>query len=70
MCVCVCVCVCVCDGCRLKGCSSTVEVWQRILAVHSMVLPHQANEAVWLKFASLCRKSGRLRISEKILQRF
>jgi hypothetical protein len=37
-----------------------VEDWQRILQVHTLVLTPQEDLSAWLKFASLCRKSGRL----------
>ncbi|MCH87478.1 serine/threonine-protein kinase TOR-like, partial [Trifolium medium] len=35
-------------------------VWQAILAVRTLVLPPGEDIETWLKFASLCRKSGRL----------
>ncbi|XP_058826350.1 serine/threonine-protein kinase Tor [Topomyia yanbarensis] len=52
---------------RLLGGQRLVEDWQRILQVHSLVV-HPANDVrTWLKFASLCRKSGSLKLSEKTL---
>jgi FKBP12-rapamycin complex-associated protein len=38
---------------------ANVEVWQNILAVHSLVIPPADNVEGWLKFASLCRKTGK-----------
>ncbi|XP_055588723.1 serine/threonine-protein kinase Tor [Uranotaenia lowii] len=52
---------------RLLGGQRLVEDWQRILQIHSLVV-HPANDVrTWLKFASLCRKSGSLKLSEKTL---
>lgn len=36
-----------------------VQVWQALLAVRALVLPPTEDVETWLKFASLCRKSGR-----------
>lgn len=33
-----------------------VEVWQNILAVHSLVIPPREELDMWLKFIGLCRK--------------
>jgi FKBP12-rapamycin complex-associated protein len=52
---------------RLKGCQRNVEVWQRILRVRALVLSPQENTEMWIKFANLCRKSGRLSLSQKTL---
>ena len=52
---------------RLQGCQRVVDDWQRILMVRSMVVKPQEDERTWLKFASLCRKSGRLHLSHKTL---
>ena len=45
---------------RLQGCQPNVEEWHRILRVHSLVLTPQEDMKTWLKYASLCRKSGQL----------
>ncbi|CAA2983774.1 serine threonine- kinase TOR isoform X1 [Olea europaea subsp. europaea] len=45
---------------RIKGTKRNVEVWQALLAVRSLVLPPTQDAETWIKFASLCRKSGRL----------
>ncbi|KAK9166114.1 hypothetical protein Scep_001305 [Stephania cephalantha] len=37
-----------------------VKVWQALLAVRALVLPPTEDIDTWLKFASLCRKSGRI----------
>ena len=52
---------------RLQGCQPVVEDWQRILQVHSLVLTPHENQKTWLKYASLCRKSGQLVLFQKCL---
>ncbi|KAH9273837.1 hypothetical protein BASA83_003831 [Batrachochytrium salamandrivorans] len=51
----------------IKGCKRSVEVWQRILKVRALVVAPKDDAEIWIKFASLCRKSGRLRLSCKSL---
>ncbi|PKA52204.1 Serine/threonine-protein kinase TOR [Apostasia shenzhenica] len=45
---------------RIQGVKRNVEVWQALLAVRELVLPPSKDIETWLKFASLCRKSGRI----------
>ncbi|KAH1267835.1 Serine/threonine-protein kinase TOR [Glycine max] len=45
---------------RIEGAKSNVEVWQALLVVRALVLPPVEDVETWLKFASLCRKSGRI----------
>ncbi|KAM1650754.1 hypothetical protein ACFXTH_003293 [Malus domestica] len=45
---------------RIQGAKRNVEVWQVLLAVRALVLPPTEDVDTWLKFASLCRKSGRI----------
>ncbi|KAJ3106200.1 phosphatidylinositol kinase- protein kinase tor1 [Phlyctochytrium planicorne] len=52
---------------RLKGCQRNVEVWQRILRVRALVISPKEDTEMWIKFANLCRKSGRLGLSYKTL---
>ncbi|XP_027052994.1 serine/threonine-protein kinase mTOR [Pocillopora verrucosa] len=52
---------------RLQGCQRVVEDWQKILKVRSLVLSPQEDMKSWLKYSSLCRKSGRLALSHKTL---
>ena len=52
---------------RLKGCERNVEVWQRMLKVRALVISPQENMEMWIKFANLCRKSGRTALAEKAL---
>uniref|UniRef100_A0A7M5X2B8 FAT domain-containing protein n=1 Tax=Clytia hemisphaerica TaxID=252671 RepID=A0A7M5X2B8_9CNID len=52
---------------RLQGCQANVEEWHRILQVHSLVLTPQEDMKTWLKYASLCRKSGQLGLSQQTL---
>ncbi|XP_052755019.1 serine/threonine-protein kinase mTOR [Galleria mellonella] len=43
---------------RLQGGQRLVEDWRKILQVRGLVLTPQEDMTTWLKFASLCRKSG------------
>jgi len=52
---------------RLKGCQPNIDVWQRMLKVRTLVLSPQENLHMWIKFANLCRKSGRIGLAEKSL---
>ncbi|MCL4120666.1 UNVERIFIED_CONTAM: hypothetical protein GTU68_051307, partial [Idotea baltica] len=52
---------------RLQGCQKIVEDWQKILQVRSLVLSPQDDMRAWLKFASMCRKAGRLSLTHKTL---
>ena len=52
---------------RLLGCQSNVEVWQRMLKVRALVLTPKDNPDIWIKFANLCRKSGRMGLAERSL---
>ncbi|KAJ3311625.1 phosphatidylinositol kinase- protein kinase tor1 [Boothiomyces sp. JEL0838] len=52
---------------RIKGCIKTVDVWQRILKVRSLVVSPKEDMEIWIKFANLCRKGGRLSLSYKTL---
>ncbi|XP_023553781.1 serine/threonine-protein kinase TOR [Cucurbita pepo subsp. pepo] len=45
---------------RIQGAKRNVEVWQAVLAIRALVLPPTEDIETWLKFASLCRKSGRV----------
>lgn len=37
-----------------------MEDWQKIMQVHSLVVSPQEDMRSWLKYASLCRKAGRM----------
>ncbi|KAF5285925.1 hypothetical protein FQA39_LY04386 [Lamprigera yunnana] len=52
---------------RLQAGQRLAEDWQRIIQVHSLVLTPQEDMHTWLKYASLCRKSGSLMLSHKTL---
>jgi len=53
---------------RLKGCKRDVDVWQRLLQVRSLVINPSDDEQTWLEFSQLCRESGRLSLSLKVLK--
>uniref|UniRef100_A0A8C6M5E7 Serine/threonine-protein kinase TOR n=1 Tax=Nothobranchius furzeri TaxID=105023 RepID=A0A8C6M5E7_NOTFU len=52
---------------RLQGCQRIVEDWQKILMVRSLVISPHEDMRTWLKYASLCGKSGRLALAHKTL---
>jgi FKBP12-rapamycin complex-associated protein len=54
---------------RLKGCKRNVDHWQDILLVRQLVVSPQEDLDVWLKFASLCRKSNKMQLSSKTLSK-
>lgn len=53
---------------RLEGCQRNVEVWQRMLRLRALVIAPGENIRMWIKFANLCRKSGRMGLAEKSLK--
>jgi FKBP12-rapamycin complex-associated protein len=53
---------------RLLGCKRNVEVWQRMLKLRALVISPQENMQMCIKFANLCRKSGRMGLSEQHLK--
>lgn len=53
---------------RLEGCQRNVDIWQRMLKVRALVVQPQQDVTMWIKFANLCRKSGRLGLAEKALK--
>ncbi|RKK58402.1 Serine/threonine-protein kinase tor2 [Fusarium oxysporum] len=53
---------------RLKGCQRNVEIWQRMLRLRAIVIAPTENMHMWIKFANLCRKSGRMGLAEKSLK--
>ncbi|KAL7287805.1 hypothetical protein TKK_0018180 [Trichogramma kaykai] len=52
---------------RLQGGQRIVEDWQKIIQVHTLVISPQDDMHTWLKYASLCRKSGNLALCHKTL---
>ncbi|EJD47416.1 atypical/PIKK/FRAP protein kinase [Auricularia subglabra TFB-10046 SS5] len=50
---------------RLQGCQPEVDVWQRVLQVRALVLSPVEDNAMWIKFANLCRKKGRMYLANK-----
>jgi len=54
---------------RLRNCSSELRAWQPLIELRAMALaPLQQMEA-WIKFGSLCRKSGRLELCRTSLSK-
>ncbi|KAG0345157.1 phosphatidylinositol kinase- protein kinase tor1 [Podila humilis] len=52
---------------RLKGCQRNVEVWQKIIKVHAIVVSPAQDMEMRIKFMNLCRKSGRLKLAENTM---
>ena len=52
---------------RLRGCKRDIDVWQRMLKIRALVVTPRENVDTQIKFASLCRKSGRVALAEKTL---
>uniref|UniRef100_A0A7S3R516 Serine/threonine-protein kinase TOR n=1 Tax=Dunaliella tertiolecta TaxID=3047 RepID=A0A7S3R516_DUNTE len=52
---------------RLRGAQRHVEVWQSLFSIRQLVIPMHEDTSAWLKFASLCRKSGRVRQAHRML---
>eukprot|EP01133_Synstelium_polycarpum_P000171 gene171-204_t len=52
---------------RLLGCQHNVDIWQSVLAVHSLVISPHDELDMWLKFVGLCRKGARLGLAQKTL---
>lgn len=52
---------------RLFGCQRNIGVWYRILSVRSLLSVTREDQRPWIKFASLCRRSGRPNMALQIL---
>jgi FKBP12-rapamycin complex-associated protein len=52
---------------RIKGCQRNIEVWQKILKIRALVITPREDMDIWIKFANLCRKGGRLSLAFKTL---
>ncbi|XP_021776173.1 serine/threonine-protein kinase TOR-like [Chenopodium quinoa] len=52
---------------RIHGVKRNIEVWQHLLVVRALVLPPSEDTETWLKFSSLCRKSGRINQAKSTL---
>ncbi len=42
-------------------------MWQSLFSIRQLVVPMNEDVDSWLKFASLCRKSGRVKQSHRML---
>eukprot|EP01084_Bolivina_argentea_P180951 312572_1 len=54
---------------RLKGCEYSVDVWQEILQVRSLIRKPTQDINTYLQFSSLCRTNQRLTLSLDILNK-
>ncbi len=57
----------VCVGARAFPIPFLRQVWQSLLSVRQLVVPMEGDMDSWLKFASLCRKSGRVKQAHRML---
>ncbi|CAH8842375.1 unnamed protein product [Trichobilharzia szidati] len=53
---------------RLLGCNTVVEDWSQIIQLRSLVLEPFEDRKSWLRFAGLCRRSGRFILSRQVLE--
>jgi len=51
---------------RLKGCQRSIDVWQRLLQLRSIVVGPLEDRWAWIKFSAICRQGGQLRLARKI----
>ena len=54
---------------RLRVCASELRVWQPMVELRAMALEPHEQRKTWIKFASLCRKSGRLELTRSSLSK-
>lgn len=52
---------------RLQGGQRLVEDWRKMLQIRSLVMTPREDFQTWLKFASLCRKTGAISQAHKIV---
>ncbi len=52
---------------RLSLAQPNVEVWLRVLKGRSLIFPPTADEALWIKFAGMCRKNSRPQMAQRIM---
>eukprot|EP00471_Norrisiella_sphaerica_P000306 CAMPEP_0184486668 /NCGR_PEP_ID=MMETSP0113_2-20130426/8143_1 /TAXON_ID=91329 /ORGANISM="Norrisiella sphaerica, Strain BC52" /LENGTH=1615 /DNA_ID=CAMNT_0026868649 /DNA_START=27 /DNA_END=4875 /DNA_ORIENTATION=+ len=54
---------------RLQGIRKKVSVWRHILSVRQLVISPRDDIETWSRYANLCRKSGQLELSARVLTR-
>lgn len=52
---------------RLLDCQETVDVWQRMLKIRSLVILPAEEQDLWIRFSGLCRRMQRPLLSRKVL---
>jgi FKBP12-rapamycin complex-associated protein len=58
-----------CWDARLLGAQRSVETWQRLLSVRSLVIEPSHDLDIWLQFAALCRKEEKHALAQRQLDR-
>ncbi|KAI4644804.1 uncharacterized protein J4E78_009623 [Alternaria triticimaculans] len=54
---------------RLRGLQPNPEVWQRMIKVRQLVISPKEGTDMWIKYTNLCRKSNRMNLANKALQK-
>lgn len=52
---------------RLLGVQKNIDVWQNILQTRSLIMKPSEDADIWIKFANLNRKAGRMGLAKKVL---
>ncbi|KAJ3451110.1 serine/threonine-protein kinase mtor [Anaeramoeba flamelloides] len=53
---------------RLLNCTKSVDSWQQLLSIHSLIIKKKNNIRIFLKFANICRKKeNNLPLSERVI---
>ena len=53
---------------RLNGCQPSIDVWQQVLSVRSVLLSRYENLEAWIKFCKLCMKQNQIQICKRTLE--
>lgn len=54
---------------RVLGVERNIQVWQSLMLIRSLVFDPKEDVDIWLKYASLCRKSGHINMAATALWR-
>jgi FKBP12-rapamycin complex-associated protein len=54
---------------RLGAVQRDVDTWQSVLSVRALAIPMEEDVDTWLRYASLCRRAGRLTQAADVLKR-
>ena len=54
---------------RLDGCEKNIDLWREMLSVRGLVVEPHEIPRIWLRYADLCRKAGRLADARDVIQK-